>query len=185
MEGSEPRQTRLERLVSVLGTWLDALRHVPRILSAVLWASVVAGLGLAWFWFLRHESPLLKMLALPWLAMAAVPQFGLWLLASSLRDLFELPGRLLELKKGIAAQGELVFRGRLDTLESVERPRGGFLRRLRDAYALHGELSQIVATRAILHRFTGRIAILIGPVAFLLNCGIIAIALLQLLIVLA
>ena len=61
----------------------------------------------------------------------------------------------------------------------MDLSKAGFLTKIRELYSLHGELSQVAATRLILHRFTGPIAALIGPIAFVANCLIIALAALQ------
>lgn len=175
------RRARLEALARRLRNRLSGLRHIPRLLYWVLWSSVISGLWLAWVWFLGREAVAIRWLALPWLALLAVPQSGLWLLASSVRELFLLPERLLSLKSGLTEQAETLFVRRL---VAHEGPKGGFLQRLRDAYELHGELAAILATRAILHRFTGTFALLVGPVSFVLNCAVIALALLQSIILL-
>ena len=169
---------RIERTVGVLKTLLQRIRGIPRILTVVLLASVISGLLLAWTWFVSSDHVWVRWLALPWLAAAAVPQLGLWILKNSIRELFELPERLLALKSGISEQGTRA-------LERIRREESdaashGFLRTLKDAYRLHGEIGKVVATRAILHRFTGPIAVLIGPVSFIANCALIGLAILVL-----
>lgn len=172
----------LERAVSALRTVLSAIHGIPRVLFLVLWASVASGVGLAWLWFLRRDLAVLRWAAVPWLAAIAVPQLGLWLLASSLRELFTLPERLLALKSDLADQGDFVLR-RIRRVEAENVGRAAFLVKLREAYALYGDLSRVVATRALLQRFTGSLALIIGPISFVLNCGIILIGLVQLVIV--
>ncbi len=181
--GSESGQrARLERAASALRVWLERIRRIPVALAAVLWMSVVSGLILAWIWFLSREFILVRWLAVPWLALAAVPQVGQWILLSSVRELFALPERLLALRSGVGEQGARVLeRIRADGDSDAGRP--GFLAALREAYALHGEVGKVVATRAILHRFTGPIAIFIGPASFVANCVIIALAVLSLALV--
>lgn len=176
-DGSEERG-RLERTVDVLKALLERIRGIPRILSAVLLGSVVSGLLLAWIWFVSSDHVWIRWLAAPWLALAAVPQLGLWVLTSSIRELFELPGRLLALTSGVTEQGARALE-RIRREES-EIESDGFLRTLKDAYRLHGEVGKVVATRTVLHRFTGPIAVLIGPVSFVANCLIIATAILTL-----
>jgi hypothetical protein len=171
---------RLERTVDVLKALLERIRGIPRILTAVLCGSVASGLLIAWIWFVSSDHVWIRWLAAPWLALAAVPQLGLWFLTSSMRELFELPGRLLALKSGITEQGARALE-RIRR-EETELESHGFLRTLKDGYRLHGEVGKVVATRTILHRFTGPIALLIGPVSFVANCVIIAVAILTLVI---
>jgi hypothetical protein len=174
-----PRNERLERAVANLRSWLDHIRRVPTILTCVLYASVVSGLGLAWFWFVSSDHVWIRWLAVPWLALVAAPQLGLWLLTSSLRDLFELPDRLLTIKSGLTEGGERLLE-RMRSEEERGSRRHGVLRTLREAYALHGEVGKVVATRALVHRFTGPVAVLIGPASFIANCIIVALAVLVL-----
>ncbi|MDX1393271.1 MAG: hypothetical protein R3195_02725 [Gemmatimonadota bacterium] len=176
--GGEERR-RIERTVAALRRWLDGIRRVPTILNVVLWSSVVSGLALAWLWFGRSDSAWVRWLALPWLGLAAVPQLGLFILVSSLRDLFELPERLLAIKSGLADGGSRMLE-RIRSEAEGDTPKPGFLGTLREAYQLHGEVSKVVATRALVHRFTGPVALLIGPAAFLANCLIVVLAALSL-----
>lgn len=169
------KRERLERAASALRIWLDRIRGVPTILSMVLWASVAAGLVTAWLWFVSSELVLVRWLAIPWLALVAAPQLGMWILLTSIRELFALPERLLAVKSEITQNGSRALE-RIRRQES-EAPKRGFLGTLRDAYSLHGEIGKVVATRAILHRFTGSIAILIGPASFIANCLLIVAAL--------
>ncbi|MDH3734439.1 MAG: hypothetical protein OEU54_12945 [Gemmatimonadota bacterium] len=174
--GQEPvEEERFERTLEALRSWLDRIRRIPVVLTVVLWSSVAAGLIIAWLWFLTSDFVWIRWLGLPWLAIIAVPQVGLWILASSVRELFELPERLRAIKSGVADGGVRA----LETLRREEQAhlrKRGFLRTLRDAYALHGEVGKVVATRAILHRFTGPIAVFIGPVSFVANCAVIVLA---------
>ncbi len=182
MEASDP--TRIQLLATRLRAWLSGTQRIPGYLDFVRWASIASSLGLGWWWFLRRDPLWIQLLAVPWLGATVLPQFGLWLLSSTLRDLLALPDRLLAIKEGLVAQGKdlLPATRRLDAATASER---GLLGRLREAYALHGELSQLVATRAILHRFTGPFMVLAGPVSLALNLSIILIALVQLLFILA
>jgi hypothetical protein len=180
---TEPVETgrgeRSERTVAALLFWLGRIRRVPAVLRIVLWSSVGAGLVLAWLWFGSSAHAWVRWLAVPWLAMAAVPQLGLWILASAVRELFELPDRLLAIKSGLAEGGSRVL-DKVRREGGAEIESGGFLRTLREAYALHGEIGKVVATRAILHRFTGPMAVLVGPASFVANCVIVALAILSL-----
>lgn len=176
-EASEQR-ARLDRAAERLRAWLERIRRIPTALSAVLWMSVASGLILSWIWFLSREPLPVRWLAVPWLAVAAIPQIGQWILLSSVRELFALPDRLLALKSGLSEQGARALERIREDGDSDARRRG-FLVTLREAYALHGEVGKVVATRAILHRFTGPIAIFIGPASFVANCVIIALAILS------
>lgn len=170
---------RLERLAASIRPWLVALRGIPKVLTFVLAMSVVSGLALAWFWFVRHDAVIVRWMAVPWLLLAAAPQAGLWLLTASIRDLVTLPERLLALKSSLPTSSEK--RARIDAIEVGEPPKKGILRRIWAAHSLHGELSKVLATRAILSRLTGRFALLIGPASLGLNALIILMCLIQVL----
>lgn len=169
----------VERTAAALRGWLDRIRRIPTVLAAVLWASVVAGVVIAFLWFIRADSAWVRWLAVPWLVLAAVPQIGQWILVSSVRELFALPERLLALRSSLSDEsGRVLQTIRRDKIDGRE-PRG-FLATLREAYSIHGEIAKVVATRTILHRFTGAIAVFIGPVSFVANCLIILLAVISL-----
>lgn len=167
------RSGRIEPIVVALRKWLDRIRGFPKILDLVLLTSVASGLALAWIWFGSSDLRWVRWLALPWLGLAAVPQLGLWFLSASIKELLALPERLTAIKSGVSEGSDRVLERLRRDEPSAKR---GFLRTLREAYSLHGEIGKVVATRTILHRFTGPLALMIGPVAFVANCLIVVLA---------
>lgn len=172
----EDRGERFEAVVGRLRVLVSRIRAIPKILFWALWASIASSLALGWVWFLRHDPAWLKALAIPWLALAAAPQLGLWLLAKSLQDIVLLPVRIVALKSSLGQQGATLLGRRL---AEDEGPPGGVIRRVRAAMSLQGDLATVVGTRVVVQRLSGRLAMLIGPISIALNAAIILVALLH------
>lgn len=140
--------------------------------------SGVAGLLLAWSWFLSRDLVLVRWLALPWLTVVGAAQLVLWLLAKSLKDVVELPGRIRSLASELRPHAGYVAQ-RLRRAEDAVPPGGGLIRKVREANRLRTDLAELLSTRAVLGRAAGTWLVLIGLGALAVDCAIVLAALLQ------
>jgi len=168
----------LERAATALGRWLSPIRRIPSALVTIACVSGVAGLLLAWSWFLRGELALVRWLALPWLMVVGAAQLVLWLLAKSLKDVIELPGRLRSLASDLKPHAAYVVQ-RLRRAEDAVPPGGGLIRKIREANRLRTDLAELLSTRAVLGRTAGAWLALVGLGALAVDGAIVLAALLQ------
>lgn len=174
------REAAFERVVSSLRLWVDRVRRIPTALYVVLFVSILSSTGLAYWWFWSRDSLFIQLVSIPWVFLTAVPQFGLWLVASTLQDLFSLPERLWDLKNDVLGQvGQ--FDSGLGRLEDATKPGKNVFRTLRDAMTIRAELGQLVTTRVVFHRFAGPVAAVLGPLSLVGSSLIIAVGVVQLL----
>jgi hypothetical protein len=168
----------LERAAAALGRWLSPIRRIPAALLTVVWISAAAGLLLAWTWFLGRDLVVIRWLAVPWLLVVGGAQLVLWLVAKSLRDVIELPGRIRALASDLMPHAEYVVR-RLRRAEDAVPPGGGLVRKIREANRLRTDLAELLSTRAVMGRVAGIWLALLGLGALAVDGAIVIAALLQ------
>lgn len=173
-------EASFQRVVTHLRVWVDGVRQIPTALYVVLFLSILSSIGLAYWWFWSRDSQFVQLVSIPWLILTAIPQFGLWLVASALQDLLGLPERLWDLKDDILGQREKFDRG-LGHLGGAPRPGRNIFRTLRDAMGIRAELGELVTTRVVFHRFAGPLAAVMGPFSLFWSFLIIVVGVVQLL----
>lgn len=107
-----------------------------------------------------------------------MPQLALWLVASTLRELFGIPERLWDFKESVLGQdGDIGHR--LGRIEGATKPTKNIFRILRNAMVIRAEVAQLVAARVVFRRFAGTMAAVVAPFSLLGNSLIIAVGVIQ------